>query len=147
MLLVKHKKAIILAIFVALLFLTFCGLSRWFEFDDNCINSRTQPWEVKVENIERIFFHENFRFIYLVRKENGDIEPVSLTYFHEQKSKLTYYDDVPAGKLMWALIKGKGNPKDGIIADIKIHMHSVKDIEGGGWNHGKFGSGNTTVVE
>lgn len=28
-----------------------------------------------------------------------------------------------------------------------IHIHDVDDITGGGWNHGKFGSGSTTRID
>jgi hypothetical protein len=28
-----------------------------------------------------------------------------------------------------------------------IHAHSISDIQGAGWNHGKFGSGQTTRLE
>ena len=30
---------------------------------------------------------------------------------------------------------------------LTIHLHSVKEIDGAGWNHGKNGRGMTTVVE
>lgn len=28
-----------------------------------------------------------------------------------------------------------------------IHLHSLTEVNGAGWNHGKFGSGQTTVIE
>ena len=143
----SQRKKISLTITIIALVIFGLGihaLSEWIE--GNYVNPATQLWEEKVENIERIFFHENFRFTYLVRRGNV-IEPVSLTYFWEKGTKVTYYEDVPPNKSMWAVVQGKGNSKDGIITNIEIHLHTVKEVDGGGWNHGKFGSGNTIVVE
>ena len=59
------------------------------------------------------------------------------------------FTDVSKNQKMWArLVKNKShkNDRDGEFYYLEIHVRSVTDIEGGGWDHGKFGSGSTHVI-
>lgn len=56
--------------------------------------------------------------------------------------------DVPKDKSMWYEAHFKESSFSGGGYDsLKIHIHSIDDINGGGWNHGKFGSGTTERVQ
>jgi hypothetical protein len=34
-----------------------------------------------------------------------------------------------------------------MLQRLDIHIHNLDEIQGGGWNHGKFGRGKTQVIE
>lgn len=108
-----------------------------------------KDFEIKIENVVRIFYHENFRFTYFVKCEDKEIKPVSLTCFYDDEPRFVIYEDAPIGQPMWVLAKGSGNPKGrGMIKNLEIHIHSIKEINGGSWNGGKLGgSGITAVLE
>ena len=55
--------------------------------------------------------------------------------------------DVSADKKMWVLTRGYYAGRDPVYEYVEIHIHAAKDVNGGGWNHGKFGSGQTNVIE
>jgi len=54
--------------------------------------------------------------------------------------------DIPEDRPMWVK---ETKFSDGIDSYWKyeFHVHSIKEVDGGGWNHGKFGSGQTSVVK
>lgn len=65
-------------------------------------------------------------------------------YFSYRKIKVV--PDVPEGKSMWyeaSYIKNANANR----AEVKIHVHSEKDINAAGWNHGKFGKGMLEKIE
>jgi len=57
--------------------------------------------------------------------------------------------DVPNGQPMWVKINWAKAPWGKIIrtTGTEIHIHSGKDINGAGWNHDKFGSGQTSTID
>lgn len=56
--------------------------------------------------------------------------------------------DVPEGQNMWYEAHFSDNAFNGKgYSNVRIHIHSIKDINGAGWNHGKFGSGQTQLLE
>jgi len=72
-------------------------------------------------------------------------------YFCGDKIYIT--KDVPIEQSMWVsyeILHGSFSQPDPCLMKLEIHIHSVKsvkDIDGAGWNHGKFGNGETSVVE
>lgn len=62
---------------------------------------------------------------------------------------VSFVADVPTNEKMWVEIRAKCGSS--FSADcferMTIHIHTPKEVEGGGWNHGKFGSGNTSVIK
>lgn len=105
--------------------------------------------QLRFDNIVRVMMHKPTE--YTLYERNGDeLKPHFL-----KSTNFTLIADVPPEKLMWAegyKIKGS-DPytgwEDPII--LKIHIHSEKEIQGGGWevNRGKFGTetGNTIIVK
>lgn len=55
--------------------------------------------------------------------------------------------DVPEGGNMWYEAIYYGGGRLGINARVTIHVRSIDDVGGAGWNHGKFGSGMTERVQ
>ena len=47
---------------------------------------------------------------------------------------------------MWSEEWKNGNWVEDTL-DVNIHIHSLEDLNGAGWNHGKFGKGNTVPIE
>lgn len=129
----KNKNIII--IFLIFLF-SGCGVkTKFYEF----------------EYVERVFKNDTKHYSILYKT---DIESNMLQEKHFYTiEKLYIYTDVPIDKPMWirgthrvfeVLGEEDGN---GVWAVLEIHIHSPQDIGGGGWNHGKFGCGQTSVVE
>ena len=62
-------------------------------------------------------------------------------------TQVRIFTDVIPSNSMWIegdLVKESGG---GIHYDYEIHIHSIDDVNTGGWNHGKFGSGTTTRIQ
>lgn len=102
--------------------------------------------EIVIKDIVQVSHHE--RDLYTFRIQEGsspELERVTI-YF---KGKPREIMDVPLGQKMW--VKYTARWEFGMNAPTKIngeiHFHSVKDIQGGGWDHGKHGRGTTTVLE
>jgi len=103
--------------------------------------------ETRFDNIVRVFWHEENR--YSVMLSEPTTNRLKIVSFPEDGSNVELIRDVPAGSPMWAesRIKERGWGGPETILSLRIHIHSEKDIVGGGWNHGKLGRGKTTVVE
>lgn len=56
---------------------------------------------------------------------------------------LSYIPDAPKGQLMWMKVFYGSR---GSIWAIELHTHSDNEIQGGGWDKGKFGRGETVSV-
>ena len=104
----------------------------------------------KVENygdVVRVFWHENTRYSIQI-KQNGSKDISVVTFENVDVVKLTA--DVPENEIMYVRAVGKRNLFGLGFKQydlLEIHIHSEKNIEGGGWNHGKQGSGTTNVVQ
>lgn len=95
-----------------------------------------------IENVQAVFYHENRHYTLMVQT-GSEIKPVSIYYIEDAK----IFADVPKNEKMWAHVQGLGNKMNGITSrKIKVHIHSIENINGAGWNHGKFGSGMTVRI-
>lgn len=97
----------------------------------------------KYPKVERVFMHQTNDYSFMILKE-GKLESIH----HYCVDKFDIFPDVEPGAPMWAEVDdwscaGGGNTH----RIIRIHVHSAKDVEGAGWNHGKRGSGQTNAVE
>ena len=98
----------------------------------------------KYDHVERVFMNSTNSYTLYVRAAGGGIDTVAL---HMNGPPLIV-DDVPAGRPMWALYHaGDSSCVAGADDRYEIHVHSVRDVDGGGWNHGKGGNGQIEVVE
>lgn len=117
---------------VALLVLVGCG------------SSEPTTKEVIHKNIDRVFMHSGRKASFFSQKEDGSIDHTFLE--PTMHGTLKYFADVPRGEKMWAKETiVRGNMSTTYYVD--IHLHSVDEVDGGEWNHGKHGSGTVSVVE
>ncbi len=112
-------------------------------FVSGCSGSQTPPektGEEKIVNVLRIFMHTpNTYSVMMPGPQDSEIKLVTLPY-----APARFFVDVPVDEHMWVLV---GKKSYGFPSVIEFHIHSQKDIEGAGWNHGKGGSGQTIIVE
>lgn len=100
-----------------------------------------------INNVERVFMHKIGQYSFLLSEGTT----LKTFYFPRHDCYPTRYiikADVPEGKPMH--LKWKGDKyyfnSDIYYTEVEIHIHSAKNIEGGAWNRGKFGSGRTVVI-
>lgn len=133
---IGREVAYVSKIFYALLF--FCALF----FLSGC---REDEKVERMENVVRVFWHEGAHYSVMVRQPNSTrLHIIRLSPIWEslEKRGVRIFADVPLKDPMWAEVKWRGC----CLSDLEIHTHSEKNIEGGGWDHGKFGRGTTTVI-
>lgn len=96
-------------------------------------------------HIERVFMSSPNTYYAYVRGSDGAIDTVSLASGY---SRPRIIDDVPAGQPIWAVEHlTTSGCVHGVPESVEIHVHSLKDIDGGAWNHGKGGHGQVELVE
>lgn len=96
-------------------------------------------------SVVRIFMHEKNHYTFYIQ-EPAKKEVQILSFMTVYSSLPKIFTDVPAGELSWIRV-GAPFENSRYRWSLDIHIHSVSEINGGGWNHGKFGSGQTTVLE
>lgn len=111
-----------------------------------CFNKKPNSPDEEIRDVVRVFMHEPNHFSVLVRA-NGAKEGTFIDL--HWISSTQYFFDVPAGQPMWVEKKDITQYPNGsaTIGRIALHLHSPQDINGAGWDHGKFGRGSTQVVE
>ena len=115
----------------------------------NCSNSAyTKMPDEKIENVVRIFMHEPSRYSIMIQDPNSsELKTMQFNLYNFCRAKIVA--DVPKNEKMWIFLKSKKHNvnKDTYYTSFELHVRSAEDINGAGWNHGKFGSGTTTVIE
>ena len=102
--------------------------------------------EERINNVERVFYHENRVYSVLVEKDKGIYKIMGLpAYFCSPDVQVLIIPDVDSEKKMWISVSFLGRNR--CVGQMKIHIHSPKEVEGGGWNHGKLGRGQTSVLK
>ena len=108
-----------------------------------CSSQRTEVENRTITNVEGVFYHEEGRYTFMVRE--GD-RLVPFTYNNAgHTGHVEIFTDVPDGHAMWVRVyttDGNGYRE----SDLSMHIHSIHDLNGAGWNHGKFGRGTTTRI-
>lgn len=110
----------------------------------------THSEDMRLHGVSRVLMHEPGRYTILV--EVPENKKVNEYYFSRgstcQKNFPEIFHDVPTDQAMWIQYRKWTNGRDQTCTElVAIHVHSGAEINGGGWNHGKFGRGQTTVVE
>ncbi|MFA5838452.1 MAG: hypothetical protein WC849_00740 [Candidatus Paceibacterota bacterium] len=120
--------------FFILVLVFFCG----------CGSSITKENE-KTQIVERIFMHEPTEYSFMYFKPNTN-ELKTATYGIESEYLKIISDVKPENKpwFYYAEFNGHNQPSYRVLI---IHIRNVSDIQGGGWNHGKFGRGQTVVIQ
>jgi len=106
---------------------------------------------VRVDGVDRVLMHESNHYTFFVSRPDNTVGILDLRTF---SGRVTVVEDMPADQPVRVeytcrckevppnFVRWRAEP-----TEIYIRLHSVKEINGAGWNHGKFGSGQTTVVE
>jgi hypothetical protein len=102
--------------------------------------------EVVVKDIVGISHHERDLYTFRIQTDGSqEISRQTINFWNKPRE----IADVPIGKKMW--VKYTLREIHGVSQPVKIngeiHFRNVKDIQGGGWDHGKHGRGTTTVLE
>lgn len=104
------------------------------------------PARVTITGIERVFYHDLGSYSFLVRQGDGTLRVVKPLYPNQDvwiRATPLIIDDVSSGSSMKAEWWGDD---ERFTWRYEIHVHSINDIEGGAWDHGKFGHGQIQVL-
>ena len=95
---------------------------------------------VTVENVKRVFMHKesHYSFLYAIPNNPNELQRLTL----RELAQVKIVTDVSPEKDIWLKYT-----KFGSYYNMELHLHSAEDINGAGWSHGKFGSGQTVVIE
>lgn len=103
--------------------------------------------DVRYERVERVYMDGpgGRSVTLLVRDASGRLENVSLSAC--PSGRAIFVDDVPSGEAMWAVEHRFVKGWSGDDCGFEVHIHAIANVEGGAWNRGKSGRGQTEVVE
>jgi hypothetical protein len=123
-------------------------LTALVPFAHGCSWTYSDP--ARIEGISRVLMHEPGAYTLLIDEPDGRISRRTYIGMCDPYATVQLFHDAPADKSMWAVHRtvDRGFWTGGTCAQLlEIHLHSSADINGAGWNHDKFGSGQTTVLE
>ena len=101
----------------------------------------------KLERIVRVLMHDPGHFTFLAEQPNTG-ELIQVTVDLHSNCGVRILQDVASDQPSWT--RWETWTRGGGICDVRnleIHIHSADEVNGAGWDHGKFGRGQTTVVE
>ena len=115
---------VLLAFFGSMIFLTYLSERERVPL----------PPTITYKPVVRVFLHERGHASFFVNEAH------EIKHIDHGNCGVQFISDVPKDEPMWALY-------DTRTRETFIHIHDVKEVNGGAWNHGKFGQGTTNVVE
>ena len=112
-------------------------------------DERKMKDEIIVKNVKRVFMHDPGRYSVLVQ-DPGSLEykPLNVPGWGSASNchSIRIFGDVPESDSIWLRFHYIGEAGD-LQRELEIHIRSEKDIEGGGWDHGKHGRGQTNILQ
>lgn len=126
--------------------------------------NKEPPKTITVSGITRVFMHEPGRYSFLVEhNQHGKVGHLHTLTTCSEYANIQILKDLPNPEdPIWIEILCGCSPvyrtckqippnfsfwEISQFGKLTIHLHSTKQVNGSGWNHGKFGSGTTVVVE
>ncbi|MDO8600308.1 MAG: hypothetical protein Q7R73_01645 [bacterium] len=102
-------------------------------------------FDYKIENVVRIFMHEPGHYTFFIKNEKtpGELEIKTIGV---DRNLVKIFTDLLPSKNPWVRHYTGCSPYPS-WGCLEIHIRNPQDVQGGGWNHGKFGRGTTVVVE
>lgn len=102
----------------------------------------------RINDVTRVLMHETnyYTLEYQVPMSTQILEKSFYFSSATSEERIKRFADVPPGGKMWAVAKGCRSDYDSAqdrCQSLEIHLHSGQDINGAGWDHGKFGHGET----
>ena len=108
-----------------------------------------RSWNIKTyskekANCEAVYFHEHGVYSVMILTEEHQLTNI---YFprSSQNLKVIILADVKDEDSLWYETDYYSS-NWGRFGNITIHVRSVDDLNGSGWNHGKFGRGKTQRI-
>jgi len=110
----------------------------------------------QIHNVSRIFMHELHQYTLYVQQSEKEVRTEKIRLWQTYKPDFTGPDvktDVPSNQLSWVEFDSywkNGSAcieADPCARNVIFHLNSVAVVNGGGWDHGKYGNGQTIVVE
>jgi len=95
--------------------------------------------------IKRVYMNEVNRYTFITKNSDGSNKVWEISGW--DKSVFRIYDDVPVGKEMYVEYSKKCQGGTLFFYNVNIHIHNLYELQGGSWNHGKFGKGQTQVIK
>ncbi len=102
---------------------------------------------VQINNVVRVFWHEGTRYSVQVREPGSTEIKTYVLHGYMCTGEPQIFADVAAENRMWVKYVMDRNWDLDCLQSLEIHVWSEADIEGGGWDHGKFGRGQTSVIK
>ena len=116
-----------------------------------------------VSGITRVFMHEPGRFTFIVQHAEADtltkLGQLRIQVYRNYVTMLEDLKDDEPIRIEYSCGTRHNNPRQckpipvGFsnwnlhASQLTIHLHSAQELDGGGWNHGKHGRGQTVVVQ
>jgi len=107
------------------------------------------------KNVERIFMHSRNEYTILYYADSERIELLSKAFVIDlclEAGNVKFVTDI--SQEHYNLVSLLEKQEDvtcwhccGNALRVEMHIHSTADINGAGWSRGKFGSGQTNVIE
>ena len=102
------------------------------------------------ERIEKYYFDHIYMHemnLYSFSKiEGNEVKSFRASPYWCQNTKV--FQDLPKEEKMWVEVTTLyGDIYGERAVKVEIHIHDANEIGTAGWNHGKFGSGQTTKIE
>lgn len=121
-------------ILIIIIFLIGCNSNQNNDLKNTTIDSNGYSIHT-YNNIDKIFIHTP-QYISFFVQENEQLKHIEV-----QGSPILWFNDVPDDKEIYCTVIRRYEWPLWVIERIEVHCHSTSDINGAGWNHGKFGSG------
>ena len=129
------KRTSMLTVLVSLIFLVpFLGCDQ--------PSQPRSPEEMSVTDIVRVFMHTETYYSALRDVGTPVLEKWRFSTGHADLIRIM--TNAKPNESMWIYYKKNSHYT---YQTVDIHIHTPSEIEGGGWNHGKHGSGQTNVIE
>jgi len=114
-----------------------------------CIRACTFQKEIYLKGkISSVYMHEPGNYSVISIDQDGKLH--NITFPWDCFVPITIYTDIPPTEDMWFETRYYENEWLGYVntenSFTNIHIKSVRNINGGGWNHGKFGHGQTHII-
>lgn len=103
-----------------------------------------RAWEYT--DVVRIIMHERGKYTFMRRLLNDPHKQVQMITLRCSDEKDKIFEDVPPDKKSWVLAGPRGWGSC-YLDFLEIHVHSITEIEGGGWDRAKGGKGTSVVIE
>jgi len=101
-------------------------------------------------NFEALYYHEKNTYSVLVRNEQGSLETIFIPNYQGDQMPVEIIDDVGENEPMWYeydFYAADNVVKKDSTHFVRIHIRGADDINGAGWDHGKFGKGQTIRID